>query len=476
MKDKLTEALDHISDKHIAEAAGAKSRRRYQIPATIAAILALVLVIGMMLQPLIPGNPADITLSNKFLVAQPQYPQLTQHPKISGQTGAWKSDWESLHKQPAGYADSLDPYFATITETLLSGTEGKNTACSPVNIYLALAMLAETTDGNSRQQILDLLGADSIKELRTQAGRVWEAHYHNDGYTTSILANSLWLKEGYAYNQKTANLLADKYYASVFQGDLGSKQANQALRDWINEQTGGLLREQAERIELQRNSVLALVSTLYYRVQWQWQNSFREERNTEAVFHGAAGDTTETFMNQHLFCHPYYWGENFGAVPLDLEDDSRMWLILPDEGITPEELLSSGEAMAFLQQDLRKHKDRAEPEIRLSVPKFDINSDLELSNQLKELGVTDAFDVDIADFSSIFPQSDSIYVSEVKHAARVAIDEEGVTAAAFTFINAAAGGTPISDGKIDFILDRPFLFVIESQDGLPLFAGIVNQP
>ena len=476
MRDKLSEALEHISDQHIVEAAAAKNRRRYLIPAAIAAVLALVLVIGMMLQPLAPSTPGNVTLSNKFLVAQPQYPQLTQHPKISGKTGAWKSDWESLHKQPAGYADSLDPYFATITETLLSGTEGKNAACSPVNIYLALAMLAETTDGNSRQQILDLLGADSIKELRTQAGRVWEAHYHNDGYTTSILANSLWLKEGYAYNQKTANLLADKYYASVFQADLGSKQANQALRDWINEQTGDLLKEQTEGINLQPLSVLALISTLYYQVQWQQTNPFREKNNTETTFHGTAGDTTKTFMNQTLWYSTYYWGDHFSAVPLDLEDDSRMWLILPDEGTTPEELLSSGEATSFLQQDLRKYKNKATPRINLSIPKFDICSDMELSNQLKELGVTDAFDQNIADFSPIFPQQDNIYVSEVKHAARVAIDEEGVTAASYTLIVAAAGGTSVHEDEIDFILDRPFLFVIESQDGLPLFAGVVNQP
>ena len=79
---------------------------------------------------------------------------------------------------------------------LLSNTKGENAACSPVNIYLALAMLAETTDGNSRQQILDLLGADSIDKIRTQAEQVWKAHYNNDGLTTSILANSLWLEEG----------------------------------------------------------------------------------------------------------------------------------------------------------------------------------------------------------------------------------------------------------------------------------------
>ena len=32
------------------------------------------------------------------------------------------------------------------------------------------------------------------------------------------------------------------------------------------------------------------------------------------------------------------------------------------------------------------------------------------------------------------------------------------------------------DDEIDFVLDRPFLFVIESNDGLPLFVGVVNEP
>ena len=319
MKDKLTEALDHISDQHIAEAAGAKSRRRYQIPATIAAILALVLVIGMMLQPLIPGNPADITLSNKFLVAQPQYPQMTPYPTdYTDDDGYlnWQADQLALHRQPEGYADSLNRYFADITGQLLSNTKGENPACSPVNIYLALAMLAETYDGTRRQQILDLLGADSIDKIRTQAEQVWKAHYNNDGLTTSILANSLWLEEGYPYNKETVQLLAEKYYASVFQGDLGTEEIDKALRNWINEQTGGLLREQTQNLTLDPQTVLALVSTLHYQVQWL--NEFQEKENTESTFYGTAGDTTKTFMRQTLIYNPYYWSDRFGAVSLNL--------------------------------------------------------------------------------------------------------------------------------------------------------------
>ena len=486
MKDKLTEALDHISDKHITEAANAKNRRRIQIPAMIAAILALVLVIGVLIQPLGLGETAigKPFTNGDILLAAPKYPSITQYPNQfasdsdAKQHDAWRKDQQMLHDQPDGYADGLDPYFTAITAQLLSNTQGGNAACSPVNIYMALAMLAESTDNASRQQILDLLGADSIKDLRTQAEQVWKGHYNDDGLTTSILANSLWLEEGYLYNENTVQRLADCYYASVFQGDLGTEPMNKALRDWINSQTGNLLKDQTEDLKLDVQTVLALASTLYYRAEWV--DAFQEEDNTEAVFHGTAGDTTETYMKQTLFYGKYCWSDNFGAVPLNLEGGSQMWLILPDEGVTPEELLASGEVMTFLQEDSYHYGTQVNGNqqtliIHLSLPKFDISSNLEISRQLQALGITDVFIPGTADFTPIIPENDGGYVSQVKHATRVAIDEEGVTAAAFTVIlRAGAGRFP--EDEMDFILDRPFLFVIESADGLPLFAGVVNQP
>ena len=38
-----------------------------------------------------------------------------------------------------------------------------------MNVYMALAMLAEVTDGESRRQILDLLGSSSLEDTREQA-------------------------------------------------------------------------------------------------------------------------------------------------------------------------------------------------------------------------------------------------------------------------------------------------------------------
>ena len=109
------------------------------------------------------------------------------------------------------------------------------------------------------------------------------------------------------------------------------------------------------------------------------------------------------------------------------------------------------------------------------MPKFDVAADMDLVEQLKLLGITDIFQPGVADISNLLVQADGGFVSQVKHAARVSIDEKGVTAAAFTVIDRCGAAMPPTE-RVTFTLDRPFLFYIESQDGLPLFAGIVNAP
>jgi serine protease inhibitor len=114
-------------------------------------------------------------------------------------------------------------------------------------------------------------------------------------------------------------------------------------------------------------------------------------------------------------------------------------------------------------------------QVNLSLPKFDISADLDLRDVLEGIGITDIFNANNADFTPILPQDDGGYIDEVKHAARVAIDEKGITAAAFTLILRYGAGSPPED-KMDFVLDRPFLFIVESEDGLPLFTGTVMEP
>ena len=106
------------------------------------------------------------------------------------------------------------------------------------------------------------------------------------------------------------------------------------------------------------------------------------------------------------------------------------------------------------------------------MPKFDVSSSIALNNTLQELGVQAAFDAQAADFT---PLTDvPAFLSSVRQAARVKVDEEGVEAAAFTEMAVCTASLPM--GEVEMKLDRPFLFAIYDAGGLPLFVGTVLQP
>ncbi len=133
---------------------------------------------------------------------------------------------------------------------------------------------------------------------------------------------------------------------------------------------------------------------------------------------------------------------------------------------------SRGSVIKDVRELVTKRLIYSEP----SLPKFDVVNEMDLIEGMKAMGVTDIFDSTVSDFT---PMTDTpmLYVSQISHAARVTIDEKGCTAAAFAVINIGPGGMPSPElDEIDFVLDRPFLFIVSSRDNLPLFAGVVNEP
>lgn len=416
--------------------------------------------------------------TNAFALAEATYPESAPYPNEAKYSGAkyeaaydaWSADRRARNTAASSVDGALDDYIRAALPALLSGVDGKNAVCSPVSVYMALSMLAEVTDGDTRAQILSLLGADSMESLRKTAGNVWAANYQNDGAVTSILADSLWLSDSMDYNSNTLARLADSYYASAYRGEMGSEAFNEALRRWINEQTGGLLKDSADGLSLAPDTMIALASTIYFRAKWG--SEFSKSATADGVFHAPDGDVTHKFMHETMES-TYYAADNFAAVGKYLEGSGTMWFLLPDEGVTPEELLSDGSAVDFfLSPESAESKYMT---IDLSVPKFDVSADTDLSGALRALGVTDVFDAGKADFSPLTDKADAIFLSQAKHAARVTIDEEGVVAAAYTVMVACGAALP-PDERVEFTLDRPFLFAVTGESGEILFAGIVNTP
>ena len=437
--EKIFEAVTNISDE-LVENASAKRRRprRAWYMSAVAALLVVVIAVALFK----PGGGA-------LAIAEAAY-----------------HEYERL---PDGIT-TPEGCFEALTAQFLSGADEENAVLSPVNIYMALAMLAELTDGESRAQLLDLIGSQDIEAVREQAQAIWRACSMDVEEIQCVLASSVWLRDDQGYVQETMDTLANTYYASSYRGEMGSGEINHAIQSWLNEQTRGLLEEQAATIETNPLTVLLLATTIYYSAQWM--DEFNEELNYTDVFHAPSGDVDAEYMYSGRFMD-YYSGDGWGAVRLPLRGGNGMWFILPDEGVSMDALLQNEDVMRLMSAGEADGGEYAR--VYFSVPKFDIASQLDLIEGLMELGVTDVFDPDVSDFTPMTTETDGVFVSEATHAARVKIDEEGVEAAAFTVLDAPTSMAP-SDEEIYFTLDRPFLFAISSQDGLPLFAGVVNRP
>ena len=220
--------------------------------------------------------------------------------------------------------------------------------------------------------------------------------------------------------------------------------------------------------------MLALTTTVDFSDQWYME--FEPERTEDGVFHAVGGDLPCRMMRQDIDSAGfYYWGDRFGAVTLSFKEGGQTRFLLPDEGVTPEALLEDPEAFSFLlTQNVWNWENRKNLIVHLSLPKFDISSQFNLDQALRDLGLTEAFDPKTAEFSPL-TKTEGVYLSEIRHGTRVAVDERGVTASAYTIIP-GPGAAPPPDEEIDFTLDRPFLFAIYGEDNLPLFVGIVNRP
>ena len=464
MNEHIHTALNEISDKHIAEAASKKKRKRTIVLRIAAAAAALAVIIGIFQLPK-PIMAHAVSLADDCRIPeQPSRKDYNTAEEWRKDNDAWEAAQRLRSETKAAALTGLQDFFTEANAKFLSSDS--NAIWSPANAYIGLSMVAELTEGTSRQQILDLLGVDNTGDLRTQVSAVWESTYE-DGFEACHLANSLWLQKGLRYNQETMDTLSYYYYADVYQTKL--KNAGGAIGAWLNNNTGGLLKKANDSIQVPEDAVLALYSTLYF--QSKWSSQFSASNNTKDIFHATSGDTTVTYMNKKLAMMDYYYGDCFSAVRMGLQNGSQMWFILPDEGYDPAAVLEDGQYMDMLLDN--NWENVKNMKVNLSVPKFDISGKQDLADGLKEMGVTDIFDPNTSDFSAITADT-PLFLTAANQAVRVQIDEEGVKAAAYIEFHGATSPMP-PDEIIDFVLDRPFLFVITNKR-VPMFAGVVNEP
>lgn len=387
--------------------------------------------------------------------AEPEYPKALSFDDFEGR-------WARREEYPVSddVWESVSAFSARSASLALGGTE-ENVLYSPVSLWFALALCAESAQGDTRAALLDALGLSG--DTAGAAKALYNSLYQDNEMGALKLASSLWVSQEFSVHQDFLDRAAEDFYAHSYVCDFSDPATGKAMGHWLDEATGGLLGGQP--LETDPGTLMTLFSALYYSDQWI--DEFRKDQNTTGDFHNADGTVSQAeYMNRTYGSHGWQMGDGWLSSGLSLKNGGSMVFVLPDEGVTPGDLLADPETLAAI---LAQNSDGGWGEVVFQIPKFEVADSLDLKDAVTGLGAGIIFDAEQADFSNL--SEDALCLSSVKQEATLSIDEKGVTAAAYTQIDYAGAAPP--DGRAELILDRPFLFFV-TVSGTPLFVGVVN--
>lgn len=346
-----------------------------------------------------------------------------------------------------------------------------NPAVSPVSAYIALAMAGAGAEGNTRQQFYDVLGkegqmsvlSDSMMNLLPQKTEV----------LTVELANSAWLDDEFTVADEWVGELVSLYDAQVFQTDVSTQTAMNAMNKWVEENTHGQIKQMIGQ-PFEKETRLVLFDTLYF--DGKWQNPFMMETTYEEEFHVSDTETVQVpMMHQHNQFYECFENDYIKGIVMPYQDTKLAFV-----GILPQGNADIRERLTLTAEGLSDIiGDRQSRSVFLKLPKFEVSFDWVLNDALIQMGLTDAFDKEKADFSGIGTTDTGypIYISEVRQKAVVKVDEEGTEAAAATELVFAEATAMLPEEPLEMYFDKPFLYLIMDMDTeLPLFMGIMDNP
>ena len=354
----------------------------------------------------------------------------------------------------------------------LAGRQG-NLFLSPYSIHSALTMTYAGARGETASQMAHALhfslpseqlhpaSAQFIKSLEDRATANGKTGYE------LVVANALWGQKGYPYQPAFLNLLTHNYNAGLQQVDFAEfDAARQQINAWVEKQTRDKIKDLIAPGVITAQTRLVLTNAIYFK--GAWAEPFRKEFTKEGPFQIDSDHTvqTELMHQQHEF--PYMETEDLQAVELPYAGRKlSMVVLLPKKigGVAALEKQLTPEATdRWLAQLTSRHVD-------LTLPKFTMTGQFELSADLQAMGMTDAF-LKEADFSGI-TTAEGLAISKVIHKAFVDVNEEGTEAAAATAVVMNFTGAPRRpEPPVVFCADHPFVFMIrDRQTNAILFMG-----
>jgi serine protease inhibitor len=364
-------------------------------------------------------------------------------------------------------------------ELLLRATaDGENSVLSPASIVLALGMARPGARGDTAVEMDRVLREAASDDhaswlnaldaaLATRNG-TFPNRFNKPSDVTLKIVNTSFAQQDYAWDPTYLDALASRFGSGVNLVDYSNapEPARLAINEWVDERTERRIPELLPEGSIDSLTRLVLVNAIYMKAAWQTQ--FMVEATTDAPFTTLGGERISVPTMHQTTSVPYAAGDGWRAVELPYAGESlAMLVIVPDDLVDFQESLD-GTAFSRIAADLEERR------IELALPKFGLETKINLIDALAELGMPLAFDPNRADFSGM-TEAEALYISAVIHQANLDLDEEGTEAAAATGVVIGTTSAPLP--PLAFKVDRPFLFALRDRPtGAILFLGRVVEP
>jgi len=345
----------------------------------------------------------------------------------------------------------------------------ENICFSPYSIFTAMAICYDGAEGSTKEQISNVFYfplSKSVLEGRSKE-MIDIINAHNDAYEFKT-ANALWVREDYLLNEQYTSNVENYYDGTITPLDFVGEpeESRLIINNWVENKTNNKIKDLLAKGIFDGPIKLVITNAVYFNGTWSQEFS---EATGERVFHLSNGQ--ETKVDTMYVINTYNYGEDDKSQILELPykgDDISMYIVLPY--VNDIEEFENNFSLDYYSI-LKNNVDSSE--VKILLPKFTFKARTKLNDPLKDMGMVDAFDYAVADFSSISNTS-SLSISEVVHQAYISVNEKGTEAAAATEIESVDS---MPEYDYEFSADHPFLFFIEDKrTGCILFMGKVESP
>ena len=374
---------------------------------------------------------------------------------------------------PSDFGASVNDFSLRLfRESNKAAKDGENTLVSPLSVLLALSMTANGAQAETLTQMEAVLGMPVDKLNEFAYSYMHSLPKDRKFYGALSIADSIWFKADpdFTADRDFLQTNADYYDAQIYSAPFDGKTLKD-INKWVKDKTDGMIPTILDSIP--ESAIMYLINAMAFDAEWR--DVYKDYQVQDGIFTTAGGtDKRVPFMYSEVRSYledegavgflRYYKGGRYAFAAL-----------LPNEGKTPAEYLETltGEHLSDMLANVQNCK------VATALPKFKTEYSVEMSGILQSMGMTQAFDMENADFGKMgtVPPDRNISIGRVLHKTVIEVTERGTRAGAATVVEMLDGTAAMPEERKEVYLNRPFIYMlIDCDAGIPFFIGVMNDP